>query len=261
MKTALIGHTGFVGSNLLSQQSFSACYNSKTINEIRGQAFNHVICSGVSAVKWWANQNPEADLAGIRRLMECLDAIRADRFTLISTIDVYGSPLQVSEKNTGSVMSSQPYGANRRMLEEWVSARFPDHHIIRLPALFGKGLKKNIIFDMIHQNREEYINGLSSFQWYPLKRLSSDIEIIKQYSLPIVNLATQPVLTQSICDRFFPDLKIGSADNLLTASYDMWTKYASLFSGGGHYIMDAEEVMDALAEFISAWTDERSIQV
>ena len=51
MSRALIGHTGFVGSNLLNQQSFDDCFNSKNINEIEHKSFEQVICAGVSAVK------------------------------------------------------------------------------------------------------------------------------------------------------------------------------------------------------------------
>ncbi len=36
---ALIGHTGFVGSNLLKQAEFDRCYNSKNIEEIVDEQF------------------------------------------------------------------------------------------------------------------------------------------------------------------------------------------------------------------------------
>ena len=37
MRTALIGHTGFIGSNLARQFAFDECYNSKSIGGIRGR--------------------------------------------------------------------------------------------------------------------------------------------------------------------------------------------------------------------------------
>jgi hypothetical protein len=59
---ALVGYTGFVGSNFMQQHSFTSLFNSKNINEIADQQFNLLVCAGVSAVKWLANQEPENDL-------------------------------------------------------------------------------------------------------------------------------------------------------------------------------------------------------
>ncbi|WP_092685106.1 hypothetical protein [Albimonas donghaensis] len=39
------------------------------------------------------------------------------------------------------------YGRRRRMLETFCAERFPRCSIVRLPALFGPGLRKNFIFD------------------------------------------------------------------------------------------------------------------
>ncbi|WP_417196808.1 RHS repeat domain-containing protein, partial [Akkermansia sp.] len=42
------------------------------------------------------------------------------------------------------------YGKNRYQLECWVRKHFPSSLIVRLPALFANGLKKNFIFDLMH---------------------------------------------------------------------------------------------------------------
>src|SRR5205823_2320580 len=94
---ALVGHTGFVGSNLASQRQFGALFNSKNIEEMGGGSFGLVVCAGVQAKKWWANQNPEADWQGIVRLLDVLKSIQAETFVLISTVDVYTNPMGVTE--------------------------------------------------------------------------------------------------------------------------------------------------------------------
>ncbi|MEO6876905.1 MAG: pyridine nucleotide transhydrogenase, partial [Gemmatimonadaceae bacterium] len=62
---ALIGHTGFVGSNLLRQHGFEATFNSANIEQIAGRSFDLVVCCGAPAEKWKANAHPERDLDNI----------------------------------------------------------------------------------------------------------------------------------------------------------------------------------------------------
>ena len=95
MRRALIGYTGFVGSNLDAPGRFTARYNSKNIGALNGESFDEVWCACVLAVKWWANQNPTADWAGICSLLEVLKYVESKRFILISTVDVYREPIGV----------------------------------------------------------------------------------------------------------------------------------------------------------------------
>ncbi len=248
---ALIGHTGFVGSNLLRQQGFDACYNSSSIGGIDGRHFAEVVCAGVSAVKWWANQNPAEDLLRIEGLIAHLDTVAADSFTLISTVDVYAAPVGVTEADPPAPDGLHPYGANRLMLERWVAERFASHQIVRLPALFGFGLKKNVIFDLMHDNRLEVVNGASAFQWYPLERLGADLEVARTRRLGVVNLAVEPVPTEAIRARFFPERRVG-AEAAPAARYDMRTIHDAAFGGSGGYILDQDGVLAAMARFIDA---------
>ncbi len=248
---ALIGHTGFVGSNLLAQRHFDALYNSSSIGDIDGRRFTDVVCAGVSAVKWWANQNPDEDRLRIEGLIAHLDTIEADNFTLISTIDVYGTPVGVSEADQPAPDGLHPYGLNRLLLERWVAGRFPFHQIVRLPALFGTGLKKNAIFDLMHDNRLHVINGASVFQWYPLERLAADLDLARDRGLRVVNLATEPLSMEEIRARFFPDRSIG-AEAAPQARYDMRTIHDRAFDGANGYILDRPGVLAAMGRFIDA---------
>ena len=56
-----------------------------------------VVCAGASAVKWKAIQDPQADLAAIERLLSPLREVEAERFVLVSTVDVYERPVCVDE--------------------------------------------------------------------------------------------------------------------------------------------------------------------
>ena len=149
MKTALIGYTGFVGSNLINQFHFDDLYNSKNIEKIAGNKYELVVCAGARAEKWKINQEPLKDLDNIKMLALCLEKTNIKKLVLISTIDVYPLPVKVDEGSKFDPKKSSPYGYNRWWLEQFCATHF-DALIIKLPALFGNGLKKTLstIFSM-----------------------------------------------------------------------------------------------------------------
>lgn len=248
--TALIGYTGLVGSNLQSQHDFDHCYNSKNIEELRGKDLSLIVCAGISAVKWWANKNPEADWAGIQKLLDVLSTCQAERFVLISTVDVYPAPAGVDESTPLEGLQNHVYGTHRLAAEEFVRKNFPCHNIVRLPGLFGNGLKKNVIFDLIHDNGLSAINPQCSFQYYDLKNLWRDLQIAIDKNISLLNLTSEPILTSTIVERFFPKKQIGETAGP-TIHYDMRSRYADLWTGGpSPYQYSAEQTLSALKDFI-----------
>lgn len=248
-QTALIGNTGFVGSNLLRDIEFDELYNSQNIAEITGKSFQKIVCAGVNAVKWWANQHPEEDKAQIDRLLNILKTVKVDTFILISTVDVYGEANGSTEDDVPNPDGFNFYGRHRWYVEEFVKQNFAKYHIIRLPALFGPGLKKNIIYDLLNSHRLDVINPLSSFQWYPLARLARDIQIIETANVSVINLAAEPVKTEIIVNRYFPSVEIGS--NASTeVHYDMHTKYGYLFGQDSHYVIQKDNILFELNCFL-----------
>jgi hypothetical protein len=147
---ALIGYTGFVGNNLVNEQ-YMHQYNSKNIKDIIGHEFDQVVCCGIRAEKFLANTYPQQDLEGIQALIKVVEQVKCNKFILISTIDIYKEPRDVNEDTSIEVTGLHAYGANRYYMEEFVRSHFDDYLIVRLPALFGKGLKKNFIYDMIYK--------------------------------------------------------------------------------------------------------------
>jgi hypothetical protein len=246
---ALIGHSGFVGSNLARQAPFSHRFNSCNFRDMRNQRFDTVVCAGVTAVKWKANQEPEADWNGISALIDELATVTAARFILISTVDVYPDPALAQDEDAKPAAHNHAYGLHRLRLEEFVEGKFPNCSIVRLPALFGPGLKKNVIFDLIHNNQVGRINPRGIFQWYPLRRLAQDLETVDRLRLGLVNLVTQPISTRSILDRYFPDRAVDEAATT-TPAYAIRTRHAALLGGGDGYIMDAPAVLAELGNFL-----------
>ena len=116
MAQAIIGHTGFVGGNLILQHEFSDFYNTKNIDDIVGRKFDLLVCSGIPAEKWKANQAPEDDPSIVTGLLEKLKQVEIKKLILISTIDVYPNAIDVTEKTAIDVSGHHAYGANRRLL-------------------------------------------------------------------------------------------------------------------------------------------------
>lgn len=160
---ALIGHTGFVGGNLLRQHEFGACFNTSNIETIGGQDFNTLVFSGAQAKKWWANQNPAADRAGIQRALDAMKGVTARRVVLISTIDVVPQVAGADEGFDCASQRTHPYGEHRLWLEEALRARYPGMLVVRLPGLFGPGLRKNILYDLLHDNEVGKIDPAARF--------------------------------------------------------------------------------------------------
>ncbi len=150
MKEILVGHTGFVGSNILEQHPFDAVFNSKNITEAYGTNPDLCVYAGVYAEKYLAQKNPSADLEIVQNAIHNIQLINPRQLVLISTIDVYPIPVAVDENSQITPVPSNAYGMHRRMLEEWVQNQIPNHLILRLPALFGRNIKKNFIYDLIH---------------------------------------------------------------------------------------------------------------
>ena len=153
MVTGLVGYSGFVGQNLLNQYKFTNLYNSKNYKELKGKSFNLLICSGISAEMWLANNSPKEDLSRILELIEVLKTTNCEKIVLISTTSVYKSPAKnTNEDSNNNYEKDIAYGANRRRAERELQDHFGDKClIVRLPALFGQGLKKNFIFDIINR--------------------------------------------------------------------------------------------------------------
>lgn len=150
MTTALVGYTGFVGSNLTQSFPFDHLYNSKNIKDAYGTKPDLLIYAGVRAEKFLANQEPEKDLQVIEEAFENINKIAPKKLVLISTIDVYKNPANVNEDTPIDLQQLHPYGANRYALESKVRSMYEDALIVRLPALFGDNIKKNFIYDYIH---------------------------------------------------------------------------------------------------------------
>jgi nucleoside-diphosphate-sugar epimerase len=248
MSSVLIGHTGFVGGNLRRQHRFDVFYNSANIDEIAGRSFDLVVCAGAPAAKWKANKDPEGDRACLGRLRDALAQTATKKVVLISTIDVFGRTGGADEGTRPA--GATPYGLHRLELEQFVAERF-DTLVVRLPALFGLGLKKNAVYDILHENEVGKIDSRGRFQFYDVRRLWADVEVARKAGLALVHFATEPASMAEVTRVAFGFVFNNELPGA-PACYDFRSRHARLYGGAGGYLLAKGQVLAALADFVAA---------
>ncbi|HAW80362.1 MAG TPA: hypothetical protein DCX27_12025 [Balneola sp.] len=256
MRKGLIGHTGFVGSNLNTQIDFDCCYNSKNIADIRGEHFDILYCAGAPGIKWYANQNPDKDLNSITDLMFNLANTKVEKLVLLSTIGVYDNLNSVDEEHDINIDELHPYGRHRHILEKYVLNNF-DSLVVRLPSIFGNGLKKNFIYDAMDNNYDYAPNKTSTMQFYNLNNLSTDIEVGIKNQLEILNISSEPInIGDLVSEVFFEDPRV--LPETTVVNYNMKTKHSKYWGIQSDYLYKSGEIIEDLLNFIKTNKERRS---
>ncbi len=250
MRSALIGHTGFVGGNLLRQYAFEDCYDSSNIGSIGAREYDLLVCAAPSAIKWLANKHPERDLEHVGKLIDDLAGCRTARFVLISTVDVYPSPVGVDELTPIVPDAAQPYGRHRFLLEQAVRERFPEALIVRLPQLFGAGLKKNFVYDMIHDHALHLTDSRSRLQFYDVGLLWDHVGRALEAGLDVINLGVEPATCGEVAREVF-----GVAFDHRTPAgpvhYDMRSVRLDILDRQSPYVLDRAACLARMRAFVA----------
>jgi len=197
---ALIGHTGFVGGALARRYEFDCYYNSKNIHRLTGK-FDDIVIAGMPGTKWKANANPDDDAAALASIVFQLGTLESKHITLISTLDVFDKPVGVTPETEPD--ATQAYGSHRATLEYVVRERFPNHSIIRLPSLFGLGLKKNALYDLMH--RTSYVHSIhpdDTYQWVDVDSIILPHPVLNPQP-GIRHLASKPLTMRDMAQIVF----------------------------------------------------------
>jgi hypothetical protein len=246
----LVGDTGLVGTTLKEKINFDLTFNSKNIQDLQNVSDENITIylSCLPATKWLVNKNIPEDLKNINKIIDIVSKKSYKKVVLISTIDVYcDSPLMIDESYSVNVKNLS-YGTNRYFFEMLVEnlLNFEDLKIFRLPALYNKHIKKNILYDLINNNNVNQINTNSSFQWYNLDNLCDDIKLYSSLypKRKVFNLFTEPLDSKEIV-KLFPhhESNVSFAPN--RNEYDFKT---NLNKTG--YILSKDEVLNDIKKFI-----------
>jgi sugar phosphate isomerase/epimerase len=254
-RSALIGYSGFVGFNMTMKYDYSHEYNSTNIEDMRGLSFDCVTCAGISAVKWWANANPEEDYKNVMKLLDVLSTITAKKFILISTIDVYNNVNNpdANEDTEIDPENNHPYGKHRYMAETFVKDTFVDYLIVRMPGVIGFALKKNMIYDYVNGKLLK-LNPNSAFQWYNVTNLPSDLHNFMEAGLRVVNVFSEPVQNKELTGIFerYPEKNIYKETDENFVQYNIGSKYGNkdskYFSTKENAILQIERYIDNMLD-------------
>jgi len=256
MRTALIGYTGFVGSNLLDAHRFDDLYNTANIHEIAGQEYDLVVSAGNRADSFRINQNGAADRAEIDQLVDTILQARIGKLVLISTVCVYPEGDAPDEMTPLDEAGLTPYGANRLHQERRLSAAV-DTLIMRLPQLYGSRLKKGVVYDLANDYRVEHIRPDVRFQHYDVRRLWGDIERACARGWGALNLATPPITNAELAREVFGrDISAqvpAEPESPFARMYtrNMTTRHALDLGGPPGYLIDRDQEIASLREFVT----------
>ena len=244
----LIGNTGLVGKTIQKYENFDYYFNSSNINDFEDIVSDEdeLFLSCLPATKWLVNKNLSNDMDNMYNIIKTISTKSYSKVVLISTIDVYNdSPIGVDETYSPNI-SKLSYGNNRYIFELMVReyVKTYDLKIFRLPALFNNLIKKNVLYDLIHNNNVNQINQNSIFQWYNIDNLISDIhKFSNEYPTEtIFNLFTEPIHTSDIVE-LFPH-HIDKVQNGLKIMYNYKTKF-------GGYIDKKYNVLNEIKKLIN----------
>lgn len=153
-KIAIIGAEGFVGSALCRQGSNGfeiVKVTRKNYDKCKNYKYDIVINTAMPSRRFWALNNPKKDV--IETVLKTADIFyewQYDKFVQISSI-------------SADIQLDIPYGSHKRSAEVIVE-KDPNAMIVRLGALYGEGLIKSALFDLVNHNHI-YVDILSEYNY------------------------------------------------------------------------------------------------
>lgn len=253
MRTALIGHTGFVGSNIAAAHPFDDLYNTTNIADLRGRSYDLVVSAAARADSHRINAQAAQDRAEIDAFIELLSTVETKQLVLVSTVCIYPGGVAADETWPLTAEGLTPYGVNRLHMEQVLSDRFATLSL-RLPHLYGLGIRKGIVYDLLNDYRVEFIRPESRFQYYDLRRLWADTQVALDAGLSRLNVATPPLRSDRVAAEVFGrDISGQVIEGEYVEAYtrDLRTVHNDLFGGPAGFLMDEEAALAALAAYVA----------
>jgi len=154
-KIGIIGSEGFLGKTLC-KISKNYEYEIIEISKLdyenqKSKTFDILINTATPSKKFWASKNPYLDFQKTVKL----------------TADItynwkYDKLIQISSISAGDDNLHHPYAINKKTAE--LITTYKNHLIVRLGTLYGDGLVKGALFDMLN-SKQIYVDANSKFDF------------------------------------------------------------------------------------------------
>ena len=199
-RIALIGYKGFVGRALfekLKENRHDVTGVSRDNYESnKKQEFGTLINSAMPSKRYWALENPMQDFdATVRLTADLVYGWKWKKFVQVSTV-------------SARCQLDHPYGINKLCAETLVLNRSKSSLVFRLGALFGEGLDKGVIFDMLKGNKI-FLSGNSRYNYISTGK-ASEIMAKKIGEKGIIEVgAKDQISLKEISDNLNLDVEFG----------------------------------------------------
>lgn len=170
MKVVIIGASGFVGKKLVQVFKQAGVYEVVEVTRDTYEAekakcneYDLIVHSAMPSKRWWAANNPLDDFdATVRLTADILYNWKHKKLALISSV-------------SARIQTDHPYGRHKHVAEVLTMDFNANNLIFRLGGLYGEGLDKGVVFDMIEGN-EVFMTEDSAFNYINTETAAKLIE-------------------------------------------------------------------------------------
>jgi nucleoside-diphosphate-sugar epimerase len=181
-RVVVIGAQGFVGSAFvrhLKQHPLELIeVTRQNFAERAGIGADVVIQAACNSKKYLADEDPVLDFdLSVTHCLRTLRSFPASLHLHISSADVYAdlaNPSVTSEASPIDTVNVSNYGLHKLMAEELVRHYASRWLIVRLAGMVGPGLRKNPVFDVLH-DRPLRIHPDSQYQFAPTDLIAETV--------------------------------------------------------------------------------------
>ena len=205
-RLALIGASGFVGSALKKAINEQGEYEiisvtRKNYENYKNEKFDLVIHSAMPSKRWWALNNPLEDFkASVGLTADIVYNWDYDKLVIISSV-------------SARVQRDHPYGRHKHLAELLALDANPNNLVFRLGGLYGEGLDKGVIFDMINGN-QVFMTKDSAFNYIDTYK-ASELIVKRLDRTGIVDIGARDIITiGEIAEHFNLDVDYGDRKEL-----------------------------------------------
>jgi len=199
----IIGSTGFIGRNIVENLPDIEVLDRHLYQLETNLHTDTLYIAAPSASKWLVNSNPKEDLNNITQLASSINKhIKAEKIIVFSTVDVYANLSTSTELS--ETLTDISYGGNRRIFEKLLSVNECELYVFRLSGVFGKHLKKNIIYDLLNKRNSEVgkYNLNSEFQFIEISSVLKTCHELLNKTPGVYNLSSPPIKVSDLLESF-----------------------------------------------------------